>query len=298
MKTLDNKRSVVITGAGSGIGNACARLLGKAGWNVFAGVRTQADVDRMKQDPPQNTFPIQIDITSSESLQRAAKIVTERLDGRELWALVNNAGISIAGPLEFLPLEKLRYQLEVNLIGQIAAVQSFLPLIRKARGRIVNISSISGVISPPFTGPYAASKHALEGITDALRMELRPWGIRVSLIEPGEISTPIWTKTRDSARKMLAEYSSDAVQLYSPGFEIIDKLNVHGTSPDVVACAVMHAIESRNPKIRYFIGKDAKLVALLSHLPASIKDRVILGRCPEWKRWVGPDSNNSLKPTP
>jgi NAD(P)-dependent dehydrogenase (short-subunit alcohol dehydrogenase family) len=281
MKTLESRQCVVITGAGSGIGNACAILLGKAGWNVFAGVRTQVDVDRIQQDPPQNVTPIQMDIISQASLQRAAQIITEKLEGRKLWALVNNAGIAIAGPLEFFPLEKLRHQLEVNLVGQIAVVQTFLPLIRTARGRIINISSVAGVVSSPFSGPYVASKHALEGITDVLRLELRPWGIRVSLVEPGEIATPIWTKTSDGIKNMISEFPPAARQMYAPGLEILGKLKVHGTSPDVVARAVMHAIESRKPRIRYFIGKDAKPAAFLRHLPSSIIDRIILGRLPE-----------------
>src|SRR5258708_33287478 len=183
-------RSVVATGASTGIGEACALRLDRRGFHVFAGVRREVDGGALKQKASGRLTPILLDVTDASSIKSAAAAVAASLDEEGLSGLVNNAGIAIAGPLEFLPIDELRRQFEVNVIGQIAVTQAFLPLLRKGHGRIVNMGSISGRLAFPLLGPYAASKFALRALTTALRMELRPWGIPVSIIEPSGIATP------------------------------------------------------------------------------------------------------------
>ncbi|MGD1157325.1 MAG: SDR family oxidoreductase, partial [Terriglobia bacterium] len=189
---MADKGAVVITGASTGIGEACALHLDKLGFRVFAGIRKAADAEALRHRASARLVPIRLDVSDETEVEQAARNVTEALRGEGLAGLVNNAGIVVAGMLEFLPLDALRRQLEVNVVGQVAVTQAFLPHLRKARGRIVNIGSVSGLIAGPFSGAYAASKFALEALTDALRVELRPWKIHVSIVEPGNIQTPIW----------------------------------------------------------------------------------------------------------
>src|SRR3990172_8450526 len=186
------QRCVVITGASTGIGEACALRLDKLGWRVFARVRKEADAERLKNEGSERLTPAFIDVTDEGSIMKAEETVRAVVGEAGLAGLGDNAGVGIHGPLEFLPIEDLRRQLEVNTIGQIAVTQAFLPLIRKGRGRIVNIGSIGGKMATPFLGPYAASKFAMEALTDSLRQELRPWDIHVAIVEPGSIATPIW----------------------------------------------------------------------------------------------------------
>src|SRR5919112_1052610 len=184
--------NVLITGASTGIGHATAKRMLAYGWEVFAAARKDEDLERLRGE---GFTPIKLDVTDPETIAAAR----EELDERGLRGLVNNAGVAVSGPIEFIPLDELRRQLEVNLVGQVAVIQAFLPNIREATGRIVNISSIGGRIALPMVGPYAASKHALEAVSDSLRRELRPWGIHVSLIEPGGVTTPIWEKGKATA---------------------------------------------------------------------------------------------------
>src|SRR5512133_1136305 len=182
-------RTALVTGASSGIGAACARRLESAGWRVFSGVRAAGDAAAGTE--------VLLDVTSVEQIRAATKEIGQ------LDALVNNAGIAIAMPLEFLPLDELRRQLEVNVIGQVAVTQAFLPHLRRSRGRIVFVGSIAGKSALPFLGAYAASKHALEAIADTLRIELRPFGIEVAIVEPGTMATPIWQKARETVQRLL-----------------------------------------------------------------------------------------------
>ena len=184
---------VVVTGASSGIGEATALRLANAGFAVFAGVRREEDAEALRL---RGVRPVRLDVRDAAQVAAAAQEVRGALGPAGLVALVNNAGVVVPGPLEFVPLDKLRGQFEVNVIGQVAVIQAFLPLLRETRGRIVNISSIDGRIATPLLGPYVASKFALEGLSDALRRELRPWGIQITLIEPGAIKTRIWEKGR------------------------------------------------------------------------------------------------------
>src|SRR5688500_9161604 len=193
MADLTGRGAVVITGASTGIGRACAIDLDGRGFRVFAGVRKDEDGERLRSERP-SIEPLRIDVTDAGEIAAARDRVGEEVGERGLAGLVNNAGIAVPGPLEHLPLDEIRRQLEVNVLGQIAVTQAFLPLLRTARGRIVNIGSIGGRVALPLLGPYAGSKHAMEGISDSLRRELRPWGIEVSLVRPGPIATEIWER--------------------------------------------------------------------------------------------------------
>jgi NAD(P)-dependent dehydrogenase (short-subunit alcohol dehydrogenase family) len=224
----------------------------------------------LRSESSGNVTPLSIDVSDGESIRAAAARVTEAVGERGLAGLVNNAGISITGPLEFIPIDELRRQLEVNLVGQVAVTQAFLSLLRKARGRIVNISSIGGRIALPFVGPYAASKFGIEAISDSLRRELRPWGIEVSVIEPGSVATKIWEKGTVQARELSETLPPEGQELYGGAVGKMLKLAAEtaarGIPPEEVAKDVVHALTSPKPKTRYLVGRDAKMRARVSAL--------------------------------
>ena len=277
-----NRPAVVITGASTGIGEATALRFDTMGFRVFAGVRRQADADALQAKAAPNGLlqPIMLDVTDAQSIASAQRTVAEALAGSGLAGLVNNAGISVVAPLELVPLDELRRQLEVNLVGPVAVTQAFLPLIRKARGRIVNIGSIGGRVSTPVLGPYSASKFAIEAITDALRIELRPWGIHVAVVEPGSIATPIWAKGQSSGDQLEQALSPEQHALYDGTIAAIRQVareaESRGIPPDAVAKAVAHAVTSKRPKTRYLVGVDARVQALAhSVLPDRLFDSLI-----------------------
>lgn len=268
--------AVVITGCAKGIGRASALRLAQR-FLVYAGVRNTPDGDALRAEGGDNIVPVQIEVTDEATIDAAARRI--RADGHRLIGLVNNAGIAVAGPIEFVPIAELRRQLEVNVIGQVAMTQAVLPLLREARGRIVNIGSISGKSALPMVGPYAASKFALEAITDSMRVELLPSGVDVIIIEPGVIATPIWTTTLASAERLLADLPPEAFEYYG---RIIERAKTRasgndetGLHPAVVARVVEQALTARRPKTRYLIGRDARLRSLLRHLPDRWRDRII-----------------------
>lgn len=272
---------VVITGASSGIGEACALHLAEVGFHVFAGVRKAADGEALQGKAAGRLTPVLIDVTDADSIAAAVETVTAAVGSAGLAGLVNNAGISIASPLEFVPLAELRAQFEVNVVGQVAVTQAFLPLIRQAKGRVVNIGSIGGRMAVPFLGPYAASKFALEALTDCLRVELRPWGIHVSIVEPGNITTPIWEKSRSSAKAMLEHLPQRAHELYGPAiarmWKITDRMSRSGLPAEIVGATVGHALTTQHPKTRYVIGREAKLQALMAiFMPDRMRDNLIV----------------------
>ena len=272
----DTRGAVVITGASTGIGEACALRLDRAGFRVFAGVRKEPDGQRLKQEASDRLTPIMLDVTDEPQIGAAAKAVADAVGEAGLAGLVNNAGISVPGPLEFLPIEDLRWQLEVNVVGQIAVTQAFLALLRKGRGRIVNIGSIAGKFATPFLGPYTASKHAMEGLSDALRQELRPWGIHVALVEPGSIATPIWQKGQANANEIEQKLPEEAMMLYGKAInalrEAARKFEAAGIPPDRVARAVEHALTAGRPRTRYVVGFDATVQRVLA---AAVPDRML-----------------------
>jgi NAD(P)-dependent dehydrogenase (short-subunit alcohol dehydrogenase family) len=277
---MADKGAVVITGASTGIGEACALQLDKLGYRVFAGIRKAADGESLRRRASARLVPVRLDISDETEIAHAARTVTEALGGAGLAGLVNNAGIVVSGMLEFLPLDALRRQLEVNVIGQIAVTQAFLPSLRKARGRIVNIGSLSGLISSPFTGAYCASKFALEALTDALRQELRPWKIHVSIVEPGFIHTPILTKSLSAADALRAQLPTEALQLYGNSMRVvrdsIERESAKAAPTEVVAKAVVHALTARRPRTRYVVGAHSGLAIRLGRaLPDRWRDAMI-----------------------
>jgi len=263
-------RSVVVTGASSGIGLASAVRLVRAGWRVYGGVRTDADASAVHE---QGIEPVVLDVTDAEQVTAAAEAV-----GPELHGLVDNAGISIAAPLELVPLDELRRQLEVNVVGQVAVLQAFLPALRRTQGRVVLMGSIGGRSALPFLGPYAASKHALEAFADVLRVELAPWGMVVSIVEPASVKTAIWAKGAAQADVMREGISREAEELYAARidrFKAVALKRGPGIDPDVVAKAVEHALTASRPKARYLVGRDAHIRAWIERLPTRLRDRVL-----------------------
>ncbi|CUS39469.1 Retinol dehydrogenase [Candidatus Nitrospira nitrosa] len=273
-------RAIVITGASTGIGASCALRLDRLGFTVFAGVRKPEDGAVLQQSSSDRLMPILLDVTDLPSIQRSRAIVSERCGASGLYGLVNNAGIAVPAPLEAIPLADFRRQLEVNVIGQLAVTQAFLPLIRQARGRIVNMGSIAGRSTIPMMGAYSASKFALEAMTDALRLEVQPWGIQVSIIEPGAITTPIWTKSAEDAAGREAVMGTDLRRLYEPTVaavrKVVEEAAKRAIPADVVAKAVEHALTAPVPKTRYLVGTDAKIRAFIGQiLPDRIMDRLL-----------------------
>ena len=273
-------RFVLITGASTGIGAACAIGCAGQGMTVFAGVRNPEAGAALRARGGAAIIPLELDVTDGESVKRAAGIVERHVGDAGLFGLVNNAGIAIGSPLELIPLVQLRQQLEVNVVGQIAVTQAVLPLLRRARGRIVNMGSIAGRGTIPMTGPYSASKHALEALTDALRLELYPWGIEVSIIEPGAIATPIWDKSLQISLDVEKDIPVETKHLYEAAAarirETMSGAAARAIPPDAVVKAVLHALTAKRPKTRYLVGRDAKLRALmLKWLPDRFQDWIL-----------------------
>ncbi len=282
MEQSTRPRAVVITGASSGIGESCALWLESRGMRVFAGVRKEADAVALSEKSSHMLTPVILDVTDEKSIEEAAQRVSTAVNGDVELDLVNNAGVVLGGPIEYLSLDELRKAFEVNLVGSVAVTQALMPLIRESRGRIVNMSSVSGLISYPFLGPYSASKFAMEAISDALRIELRPWGIQVSLIEPGDVDTPMWDKSQSMIDRVTRHWPPEAFDLYGPAVAIRNDLKRHGVSPEAVARVVEHALTDVHSRPRYRVGKLAPVIDLFRHLPITIRDRVIATQLPKY----------------
>jgi NAD(P)-dependent dehydrogenase (short-subunit alcohol dehydrogenase family) len=261
-------RTVLVTGASTGIGRTTALMLAELGATVLAGVRDPAAGEALGP----TVRPVQLDITNADDI---AALDLQRLDG-----LVNNAGIAVSGPLEFLPVDELRRQLDVNVIAQLAITQACLPALRAAGGRIVNISSIAGRVALPLYGPYAASKFALEALSDSLRRELRGSGVDVSLVEPGAIATPIWDRGIAAADALWTAMPPIAHERYGPLVATLrghaEKAEVNGEPPEAVARIVVTALTASTPRTRYVIGRDARIQAMLARaLPGRAMDTLL-----------------------
>ena len=269
--------TAVVTGASSGIGEATARHLDSLGFTVLAGVRKDGDSERLAAAGSERLRPFKLDVTDADSVAAAAVEVGEAAGDAGLAALVNNAGVAVSAPLEFVPIDELRTQLEVNVIGQVAVTQALLPLLRSARGTIVNVSSIGGRIALPLAGPYAASKFALEAISDSLRRELRHLGVRVVVIEPGGVKTPIWEKGTATADAMLADAPPEVAELYGGLAESLRAESQRiatdtGIEPSEVAETIGRALTVGRPRTRYLVGRDAKARGALAGL---VPDRAL-----------------------
>jgi NAD(P)-dependent dehydrogenase (short-subunit alcohol dehydrogenase family) len=260
--------AVVVTGASTGIGRATATLLDRRGYRVFAGVRKDEDANSLAEEGSDRLTPVKVDVTDESSISAAREQVREAVGGEGLVGLVNNAGVGGGGPLEFMPIKDFRRTLEVNVIGQVAVTQAFLPLIRKAKGTVVFIASIGGRVASPFLSDYNASKFGVEALGDSLRREVSPWNIDVVVIEPGSIATEIWRKGSDQMEQMRAAMPPDAERLYGSqvdafGKSFIEETGGRGIPPEKVAEVIHKAIQSDKPKARYLVGVDAKVGARL-----------------------------------
>lgn len=274
---------VLVTGTSTGIGETTALHLDRLGFRVFAGVRKEADGARLKDRASDRLTPITLDVTDPEQIAIAAKEIDQAAGPAGIAGLVNNAGFVAAGPLEFVPLDDVRRQFEVNVIGLLAVTQAMLPMLRTGRGRIVNVGSMAGRFSSPMTGPYHASKWAVETLTDSMRMELKPWGIHACVIEPGNIKTPLWEKSIEAAEELLGRTPQEAIQLYEPeikaGFEASRKQAGIGISPERVARKITHALTSTRPKTRYLVGIDARVIAIVTRwMPDRVQDALIMSQ--------------------
>ena len=271
--------TVLITGASTGIGAACAIRLAAAGMHVYAGVREDAAGAALRAHNAALITPLHIDVTDADSIAAAVATLDAQLGDAGLNGLINNAGIAIGGPLEVLPMNEIRRQFDVNVFGALAVTQAFLPQLRRARGRIVNMGSIAGRIALPFLGPYCMSKSALRAMTHALRLEVDAWGIDVALVEPGAIATPIWKKSNAAADVMQATLQNDTLAHYSRHLEgirrVIAKAEEQAISADAVARAVEHALTAAHPKTEYLVGNDARMRAAINAvLPQFLQDKL------------------------
>jgi NAD(P)-dependent dehydrogenase (short-subunit alcohol dehydrogenase family) len=276
---LRGPRAVLVTGASTGIGRACVDRLVAGGWRVYASVRKPADADILAVTHGDAVRPLLFDLTDLPAIQAAGARIMEECGEGGLHGVVNNAGIAVAGPLEFLPPAELRHQLDVNVVGQVAVAQAVLPALRVAGGRIVMVGSIAGRSALPFTGAYSASKFALEAIADSWRVELSPWGLHVVMIEPGVIATPIWDTAARYALAILDQLSPRVQEYYGrqlAGMKRRAERGIGGLPPDAVAAVVERALTARRPRARYVVGRDAKTRVWLQRLPTRLRDRLVI----------------------
>jgi NAD(P)-dependent dehydrogenase (short-subunit alcohol dehydrogenase family) len=272
--------AALVTGASSGIGRATALELARSGFTVFAGVRKAADGEAVQSEAHGELEPLLIDVTDADQIGAAAEKIRERTRGAGLTALVNNAGSAHSGPLEFVDLDDLRLQLDVNLVGQVAVTQAMLPMLRANKGRIVNITSIGGLVSTPFFGPYCASKFGLEAVSDCLRSELKPWGIEVIAIEPGSIATDIWDRGVANAEDARARMPEEVERLYGEALDTMARVGTEtgerGIPPQEVARVIHKALTVKRPRARYLVGRDAVgMKTASSLLPDKVWDALV-----------------------
>ncbi len=273
------QRSVLVTGASRGIGRATAVRLATSGWRVYAGVRSPESADELAAASGLIT-PVELDVTASEHVDALAHVLPDALD-----ALVNNAGIAVPGPVETLSRSDMQRQFEVNVIGPLAVTNAVLPRLRRARGRIVFISSINGRVSFPFTGLYNASKYAVEAIADCLRVELRPFGVQVALVEPGVVDTDPWHEMDGLLDSLEAALPDELRPLYAQHFSgeraLVATIGRGAQPPEAIADAVLHALTRRHGRPRTVVGRDARALTLLkAAAPAGVLDAV-------WVRGLG-----------
>ncbi len=277
-------KTFLVSGSSTGIGEACALRLDRLGHRVYAGVRKEEDAAQLSAKASERLVPVRLDVTDDSQIAEVARRIEQ--EAGLLNGVVNNAGIAKGGPLEYLPLEVWREQLEVNVLGHVAVTRALLPWIRRGNGRIVFVGSISGKVSTSLMGPYGASKFAIEAIAESLRQELHPWRIWVSVIEPGAVKTAIWEKGRREADNVEQMLPAEAKDLYAShvtairkGIEMQDR---NGVDPDKVARAVQHALFSARPKARYLVGMDARVQSALARLvPQRPREAII-------RRFAGP----------
>lgn len=269
----------VVTGASTGIGRDAALRLDARGWTVFAGVRKDSDAEALRSAASERLRAIQLDVTDPEHIAAAEELVRNEVGDQGLDALVNNAGIGGGGPLELIELDAIRRVFEVNVFGVVRCAQAFVPLLRIGQpGRVVNVSSIGGRWAGPYLAPYHMSKWAVEAMSDSLRMELAPWGIEVSVIEPGTITTEIWKKADHTIQGLIDAMDEETDALYGDAIRDYGKVVLgqqqQGVPPSAVSDVIEHALTASRPKTRYLVGPGARLIHTLRWL---LPDRVFDG---------------------
>jgi len=269
---VEPERSVLVTGASTGIGRATALHLAELGFKVYAGVRRDEDATDLEHQGPLTA--VRLDVTSAAEVTDIARRI-EAEGG--LYGLVNNAGVYLGGALELMSDAEIESTFAVNVVGLLRVTRACLPMLRERRGRIVNVSSISGLVALPGVSVYAGSKHAVEAISDALRVELSTFGVRVIAVEPGSIDTEIWTKGAQRDEASSTQQDAALRALYKPLQRLLEKLNRNprGIPPTAVASVIGDALTARNPDNRYLVGTDARSLALLRYLPEGLRDRLI-----------------------
>ncbi len=275
-----HNRFVLITGASSGIGLSCAMELDRRGFRVFAGVRSDEAAGTLRAEASGRLTPVRLDVTEAEEIAAAAAEVEKAVEGVGLAGLVNNAGIAVPAPWELLPIEQLRKQFEVNLFGQAAVTKAVLPLLRAGRGRVVNIGSVNGGLAVPYLGAYSASKFALEAFNDSLRLELRPFGVGVSAVEPGSIDTSIWGKSFALADKLSTDADPRILELYQSELDAMRRATSRrarqAVSVERVVRAVVHALTARRPKTHYYLGWNVRVCFKgMKMLSDRLRDRIV-----------------------
>ncbi|MDF1761895.1 MAG: SDR family oxidoreductase [Oleibacter sp.] len=265
-------KSILITGASSGIGAACCEWLLARGYQVFAGMRTPKEDASLKQEYGERYQVLALDVTDPDSISAATGSIQSRTNG-QLFALINNAGVAYSGALETLPIEQVKSLFDVNVLGTFAVTQAFIPMLRTSQGRVVVMGSISGLLAAPGLSAYSASKFALEGMCDSLRNELNPFGISVTILEPGKIETPIWRK----ALQQLQEAPADKSSLYQPldDFYRHYAVSEKATPMNELLVVLQKALEAEHPKARYTVGRAARIRSLLMHLPTRLRDSLL-----------------------
>ncbi len=268
--------TALITGASTGIGRATALRLAASGWTVLAGVRKTADGEELRAAGGERVLPVELDVTDAAQIARAAERVSKTAPGG-LDALVNNAGSAVGGPLELLAMDDLRRQFDVNFFAHVAVTQALIPALRRARGRIVLISSVGGLVTTPYMGPYHASKYALEAAGNALRMELARSHVQVALVEPGSVATPIWEKNRGQADFVVPEELREQYgHVPAAMAKALDNTARRGIPPERVAQTIERALSARRMRARYIVGADAHVMVWASRLlPDLVFDRVV-----------------------
>ena len=281
MNQNKQKGAVLVTGTSTGIGRHTALQLDQLGYRVFATVRKEQDADSIRSEASEKLTPLKLDVTDSSSLVQAQEIVSQEVGEQGLWGLVNNAAVAFVSPLEFAPLDDFRGLYEVNVFGLLAITQKFLPLIRLAKGRIINISSTASSAVAPFHGPYSSSKLALNGLTDALRLELKPLKVKVSLIIYGSVQTPIWEKGGDASTQVARDFPPKALELYGENLRRIrdyfNRIGKTGITTEQSFIPILHALSAERPKPHYYVGSDALLHYWLRRLfYGRLADRIMV----------------------
>jgi NAD(P)-dependent dehydrogenase (short-subunit alcohol dehydrogenase family) len=270
--------AVLITGTSTGIGKATAHHLDRLGFRVFATVRNEADASAIESDSSERLKAILMDVTDGASIDAARVSIAQAVGDEGLLGLVNNAGVGFTAPLEFAPLDRLRWLFDVNLFGVLAVTQAFLPLLRQGQGRIANISSTASLTNAPFHGPYTSTKLGLNGLSNCLRLELRPYNVSVSVIICGSIKTPIWTKAGTIAERVGETIPPRALALYGDAWEKLvayfTEIGANGQPPEAAARAIAHALTAKRPRQTYFVGPDARLY--------NVASKLLFGRLRDW----------------